>query len=121
MPRKIVVVKKNPDDRNAPNVVGAIYYDNQGFLSALAVLPEFRRQGIGKLLMAAAIGDLVRSLGVYEFSLFVLPCDASPELHKFYNARGFHGGNSGTGGSYRFSIAAGALAEQIEKKVTGEA
>ena len=66
MPNRLVAL-----DLGTGSVVGASYYDDAGFLSALAVLPERRGARIGKLLIAATLGDYARR-GVLASSLHVL-------------------------------------------------
>ncbi len=100
MPHKIVVLKDE-------NVIGCSYFDDKGFLSALAVLPEHRNQRIGKMLVAASLWHMVNGLKVdpKNVHLFVMQCDASKERDAFYKSCGFGSsyGNTAThGGTYRF-------------------
>ena len=73
-------------------------------MSALAVLPEYQNQGIAKILIAATLGHMVRSLGVQNSSLHVLGCDAGEKPHGLYTSCGYKGpqGAKNNGGTYQF-------------------
>jgi len=104
MPYRLVAV----DTRNN-QVIGASYYNDSGFLSALAVLPEYRGRKIGKLLVAATLSHMVRDLNVdaKNINLDVMGIDASDDLHAFYRKCGFRSNNGDKaaveGGDYKFA------------------
>ena len=87
MPHRIVAVLRTDGSSTATSqgsrvVVGASYYDSgSGFLSALAVLPDHRRKGLGKLLIAASVEDMCSlNAALRKSTLHVLGCDASPDM-----------------------------------------
>jgi len=94
MPHKLIALAEDG------TVVGASYYEtNRGFLSALAVLPEWRGKRIGKLLIAASVRHM-HCEGLKSSSLHVLGCDAGKERHSLYTSCGFEGGDARHGGTY---------------------
>lgn len=100
MPYRLVAV-----DKKTNKVVGAAYWNDSGFLSALAVMPEFRNRRIGKLLIACSLGHMTRDLNVpfENLSLHVLGVDASVERHTLYRSSGFQiGGDEKRGGTYLY-------------------
>ena len=107
MPHKIVAVD------NAASVVGASYYNDRGFLSALAVLPDYRGRGVGRLLIAATLGDMQRRLGCMSSSLHVLGCDAGTERHGLYTSCGYSGGDPTRGGDYTMQCIADGVEEAV--------
>ena len=106
MPNRLVVI-----DRDGV-CVGASYYDDSGFLSALAVLPAYRGKRLGKLLIAATLGAYQRS-GVTRSTLHVLGCDASVQRHGLYTSCGYHGGSAERGGTYELA----AIPEDVERVI----
>jgi hypothetical protein len=90
-----------------------LLYNDSGFLSALAVLPEFREQRVAKLLIAATLGDHVQRLQVTSSTLHVLGSDANPKLHKLYASVGYSGGHSKCGGDYTMA----AIPADIEARI----
>merc|ERR1711976_812490 len=94
MPYKIIAISANTKE-----VIGASYYNAGGFLSALAVLHEWRGKRIGKLLIAATV-EHMKSMGCINSSLHVLDCDASEARHGLYTSCGYLGGNARSGGTY---------------------
>ena len=114
MPQKIIAVV---DDQKSSKVVvvGASYYNETGFLSALAVLPGHRGRGIGRLLIAATLGDMKNRLGCRGSHLHVLSSDASDETHGLYTSCGYRGGSPRAGGDYAMS----AIPDHVEERVLG--
>ena len=113
MPYKIIAVDTSQSHTNQENnqtgkVIGCSYYNDKGFLSALAVLPEYRGKRLGKILVAATLNHMVNGLtiNVEDINLHVLGCDASAERHQFYKSCGFRTTNDSragkSGGSYAF-------------------
>jgi ribosomal protein S18 acetylase RimI-like enzyme len=113
MPNKLVAL-----DANSGEVVGASYYDTKkpnSFLSALAVLPEYRGKRIGKLLIAASV-EHMRASGASGSTLHVLGCDASVERHSLYTSCGFLGGDPIRGGNYVLESISPTYAEDVLEK-----
>jgi GNAT superfamily N-acetyltransferase len=108
MPNRIVAVSLE-----TLAVIGASYYDDGGFLSAVAVLPEFREQRVAKLLIAATLGDCVQRLQVTSSTLHVLGSDANTKLHTLYASVGYSGGHSECGGDYTMA----AIPADIEARI----
>ena len=77
-----VAVKENA-------VVGTImagYDGHRGWIYSLAVLPEYRRKGVGSALLEFAEKKL-SSLGCVKINLQIL--GENEEAHKFYQANGY--------------------------------
>ena len=110
MPNKLIAVCTATG-----TVVGASYYTTDkpaAFLSALAVLPEYRGKRIGKLLIAATV-EHMRAEGATQASLHVLGTDASVARHGLYTSCGFLGGDSARGGNYALSTIDAAYAKRV--------
>ncbi len=70
-------------------VIGSVYisYDGwEGFIYRLAVLSDYRKQGVGTLLMRSAEREL-RKLGAKEVAIFVDAKNAG--LQTYYKRRGY--------------------------------
>ena len=93
-------------------VIGASHFNEQGIVTALAVLPEHRGNHVGKLIIAATLAHF-RQTGLKEASLYVLACDAGLENHTFYTSCGFTGGNARHGGAYQLGPIPGDIEQQI--------
>jgi len=77
-------------------VIGCVYLvdDFIPFIFRLVVKKDFRKQGIGKMLIAEAI-SILKKHGHKEISLFV--DNKNEELIEWYRKQGFKGENSWTG------------------------
>lgn len=124
MPHKIIATAEDGA------VVGASYYSDTGFLSALAVLPAHRGRNLGRLLIAATLSDMKSRLGCRSSNLHVLKCDASPERfhaltcvchprlrwsdrHGLYTSCGYVGGDPSRGGDYLMSCIPDGVEETV--------
>lgn len=109
MPLRLIAVE---NAGSGPVVVGASYFNPTGFLSALAVHPDYRRRGIGTLLICTTLSWMHRH-HLSRCWLHTLPCDASVGLHALYTRLGFHGGDAKAGGDYVLSPIPENLDEMI--------
>ena len=86
MPCRILAVKQHGE------VVGASYYEtDRGFLSSIAVDPDHRNKGLGRLLIAATVEDMAAK-GVRAPNLHVLGSDMAKsggKLKTLYESCGF--------------------------------
>lgn len=72
------------------SIVGAVLCGTdgrRGFLHHLAVAPEHQRQGLGKALVAQALGELAK-FGIEKCHLMVLPTNSA--AREFWKALGWH-------------------------------
>eukprot|EP00756_Hemistasia_phaeocysticola_P035894 Hpha_TRINITY_DN16610_c2_g5::TRINITY_DN16610_c2_g5_i1::g.179914::m.179914 len=127
MPNRVLAVVSDARAPGDLKIIGAMYYDvRTGFLSALAVLKEYRRLRIGKLLICGAVGHVVRGRAAKQCSLHVLGCDASVERDALYTGCGFEFAGGGKevaarrGGNYVRPHSGGLPSEDAEQAADGE-
>jgi GNAT superfamily N-acetyltransferase len=127
MPGRIVAIAptiREGTETESIEVVGASYFDpTSGFLSALAVLPSHRGQGIGKILIAATLRDMLsKNPRLSEYHLHMMECDATPETNGLYVCCSFQfeGPEWKQGGNYRMSIGRDFDVDRWELSCFGE-
>ena len=74
------------DDQKVIGTIMAGYDGHRGWIYAVAVLPDYRKQGIGSQLLAFAEQELI-NLGCMKVNLQVMQDNA--EVEKFYLANGY--------------------------------
>lgn len=93
-PSEVISAKLKVDDlifiaEQGDQIAGACmagYDGHRGWLYAVAVLPEYRRSGMGTLLVTAALEEL-KTLGCIKVNLQIRPTNTA--VAAFYQALGF--------------------------------